>query len=86
MSNRLWGTLLGTGFVNPLDDFNSFLRRFDIDLFPVRVYNLRRVPYDLDPLWIAQVSGISVLVTVAVAAIPAWRAARQDPLVALRHD
>ncbi len=69
-----------------LDDFNTFLRRFDIDLFPVRVYNLRRVPYDLDPLWIAQVSGISVLVTVAVAAIPAWRAARQDPLDALRHE
>ncbi|MEZ5965149.1 MAG: FtsX-like permease family protein [Planctomycetota bacterium] len=85
------GVLLGivTGCVSAvyLDSFNEWLRAtFSIDLFPVRVYNLRHVPYELDPTWIAQVGLMALGVGVLVSGVPAWRAARHDPVDALRCE
>ena len=48
------------------------------------VYNLDRVPYELDPVWILQVSGVAAVVGIVVSALPAYRAARHDPLISLR--
>ena len=39
-----------------------------------------------DPLTYGSVTGILVLVALAASSIPAWRAMRLDPLVALRHE
>ncbi|MBK8976760.1 MAG: ABC transporter permease [Planctomycetes bacterium] len=81
------GSLAGVLTSIHLDDFNSLLRSwFDIDLFPVRVYNLRHVPYAIEPQWIATVSLVSIAVCVLVAGIPAWRAARLDPIEPLRYE
>ena len=81
------GTIVGCLSAYYLDDFNTWLRvTFDVDLFPTRVYNLERVPYDLDPLWIAQVAGMALVVGLVVSGVPAWRAARHDPLESLRNE
>jgi lipoprotein-releasing system permease protein len=85
------GTVLGivAGCVSAvyLDDFNQWLRAtFDVDLFPTQVYNLRRVPFHLDPTWIAQVAGMAWGVGLFVAGVPAWRAARHDPVESLRNE
>jgi lipoprotein-releasing system permease protein len=70
-----------------LDAFNTWLRAsFDIDLFPTRIYNLDRVPYDLDPAWIAQVSVMALGVGLLVSGLPAWRAARHNPVESLRNE
>jgi lipoprotein-releasing system permease protein len=55
-----------------------------IDLFPIDVYNLDRVPCAIEPLWLAQVAAMALAVGVVVSFLPAWRAARHDPLVSLR--
>ena len=55
-----------------------------IDLFPIDVYNLDRVPCAIEPLWLAQVAAMALGVGVVVSFLPAWRAARHDPLVSLR--
>ncbi|MBL8732333.1 MAG: ABC transporter permease [Planctomycetes bacterium] len=55
-----------------------------VDLFPIDVYNLDRVPCSLDALWMLQVAGMALATGVVVSAIPALRAARHDPLASLR--
>ena len=81
------GTVTGCLSALYLDAVNRWLRAaFEIDLFPTRIYNLERVPYDLDPLWIAQVIVTALVVGLVVAGLPAWRAARHDPLESLRIE
>lgn len=68
-----------------LEEIRQFLLwATGVDLFPIDVYNLDRVPCALDPWWFAQVAGMALLVGVVVSALPALRAARHDPLVSLR--
>ncbi|MCC7398992.1 MAG: ABC transporter permease [Planctomycetes bacterium] len=55
-----------------------------VDLFPIDVYNLDRVPCSLDALWMLRVAGMALATGVVVSAIPALRAARHDPLASLR--
>lgn len=79
------GTISGCLSAIYLDEFRQLVRGIaGIDLFPVKVYNLDRVPHELDPIWILQVAGMSLLVGAIVSALPAFRAARHDPLVTLR--
>ena len=39
-----------------------------------------------DPLTMLAIAVFMAIVGLAAAALPAWRAARMDPLTALRHD
>jgi len=39
-----------------------------------------------DPIALLAIAGFMALVGLASASMPAWRAARMDPLTALRHD
>ena len=81
------GIVTGCASAIFLDDFNSWVSAtFGVDLFPVRIYHLRHVPYSLDAGWIAQDSVIALAVGAAVASLPAWRAARHDPLESLRSE
>ena len=85
------GTVLGILFgclsAIYLDDFNNWMRAsFDVDLFPTTIYNLKRVPHDLDPVWIGQVALMAMGVSMVVSGLPAWRAARHDPIASLRED
>ncbi|MFK7742603.1 MAG: ABC transporter permease [Planctomycetota bacterium] len=62
----------------------ALLWAFGVDLFPLDVYNLNRVPSKIEPLWLLQVTGMALGTGLLVSAIPALRAARHDPLVSLR--
>ncbi|MGB9932375.1 ABC transporter permease [Haloarcula amylolytica] len=44
------------------------------------------VAFSLAPLWMALAVGVGVLVGVVAGLYPAWRAARVDPIDALRHE
>jgi ABC-type lipoprotein release transport system permease subunit len=70
-----------------LNDVNQwFLRQFEVELFPTAIYKLREVPYELDPLWMGQVAVIAMSLSLLFSFIPAWRAARFDPVEALRYE
>jgi lipoprotein-releasing system permease protein len=55
-----------------------------VDLFPLDVYNLTRVPCRIEPLWLVQVTAMAFATGLVVSTVPALRAARHDPLVSLR--
>ncbi|MBL8730702.1 MAG: ABC transporter permease [Planctomycetes bacterium] len=81
------GLLLGTVTSVFLEEIRQFvLWATSIDLFPLKVYNLDRVPCAIDPLWLLQVAAMALAVGTVVSAWPAWRAARHDPLVSLRGN
>lgn len=86
-AGTLLGILLGCLSAMYLDAFNQWLlATFGIDLFPTKIYNLRHVPYQLDPAWIAQVATMALGVGVLVSGVPAWRASRHDPVDSLRTE
>ena len=83
----LLGVIMGCLTSLYLDPFNTWMRdSFGVDLFPTRIYNLDHVPYDLDPLWIAQVSVMALIFGLVASGVPALRAARHDPLESLRIE
>ena len=87
----LIGTFLGVvmGCITSMniDRIRHFvLDWFGTDLFPISSYNLPRVPYELDPSWIALVAAIALALGLLVAGLPALRAARHDPLRSLRNE
>lgn len=83
------GVVLGVGLgaltASYLEEIRQALRwSTGIDLFPIDVYNLDRVPCSLDAVWMLQVAGMALATGAVVSAIPALRAARHDPLASLR--
>lgn len=70
-----------------LNDVNDWSRRqLGLELFPTDLYMLDRVPYRIEPLWIAQVAITALVVAFIAAWLPARRAARMDPVRALAYE
>lgn len=85
------GTLLGVGagllllrFRNNLLDLLSF--RFNMELFPKELYHLSRIPATISASDILIVAGSVMVICTLAGVIPAYRAARLDPVQALRHE
>jgi len=81
----LLGTSLGTVWGIRLCQFV----KVDIDKIfelPPGVYGLDRLPVVMDPAIIAFMAGCAMLICIAASIIPAWQAARLNPVEALRHD
>jgi lipoprotein-releasing system permease protein len=79
----LVGTSLGTAlglFLTWLLDTYQFIE------IPGDVYFLDTLPVALDPLDVALIVGLSVLVAFAATIYPAWQASRLLPVDAIRHE
>lgn len=86
----LAGTVIGIGtallILRNLQGLVSLLARFGVEVFPKNVYGLAEIPWRVVPGEIAVVA-VSVIVFCTVASfLPAWRAARMDPVTALRKE
>jgi lipoprotein-releasing system permease protein len=81
------GTLAGCCSAVYLNDVNDWTRRhFQIELFPTDLYALDRIPYRLEPAWIAQVVIGALIVALFATWLPARRAARMPPVRALAYE
>lgn len=62
------------------------LARIDIEVFPKQIYGLDEIPWETSSAEILQVALFVMVFCTLSSVFPAWRAARLDPVDALRHE
>ena len=85
------GTLVGAGlgivFCHYIDVIQHWLQDLTgTNLFNPEVYFLSQLPAVLDWREVAQVVGMALVLSLLATLYPSWRAARTDPVEALRHE
>ena len=81
------GAILGVQGALHIDRIEQWLSGvLGVQIFNRDVYFFDRIPAVVEPGPVAMIVGGAFAITLACAAVPAWRAARLDPLVALRYE
>ncbi len=81
------GVALGTPLAHNLEPIREFVNRtFHLNLFPADVYHLSALPSSVDPHEVIAVAALTLCLSFLATIYPAWRAARLDPVEALRHE
>jgi lipoprotein-releasing system permease protein len=83
----LMGLLVGTLVCQRIEAIRQFLSWLtNTQLFPPEVYFLSRLPADLDVGETTAVVLIALILSLLATLYPSWRAARLDPVEALRYE
>ena len=83
----LAGLALGLLFCANIETIRQALMRVTgATIFDPEIYFLTRIPAVVDPWEVAQVAGLGFLLSLLATIFPSWRAARLDPVEALRNE
>jgi lipoprotein-releasing system permease protein len=78
---------LGMAFTSNIETIRQWLQALTgTPLFSAEIYFLSRLPAKVDPVEVAQVVGMAFVLSFLATIYPAWRAARLDPVEALRYE
>ena len=82
-----FGFLLGIGFCANIDGIKNFIEGLTgAELFSAEIYFLSHLPAKVDPGEVTTVVIMALVISLAATIYPSWRAARLDPVEALRYE
>jgi len=83
----LAGFVLGVVFTNNIEAIRQFIQRIiGTDLFAAEIYFFTRIPARIDGGEVAAVVIMALALSFLATLYPSWRAARLDPVEALRYE
>jgi len=81
------GFALGVSFALNIESIRQFLQRLTgTDLFSAEIYFLSRLPAQIDNTQVISVVVMGLALSLLATLYPSWRAARLDPVEALRYE
>ncbi|KAA5607647.1 lipoprotein-releasing ABC transporter permease subunit [Roseospira marina] len=81
------GLFLGVLFCWNIESIRQFLQALTgTELFSPEIYFLSQMPAEMDPTEVISVALMSLGLSLAATLYPSWRAARTDPVEALRYE
>ena len=81
------GLALGVAFADNIETIRRWLEGLTgTDLFAAEIYFLSQLPARIDPGEVGTVVAMSLVLSFLATVYPAWRAARLDPVEALRYE
>ena len=86
-SATVFGIFLGVMFSLYVEKIRQFLSElFNISLFPEEIYFLSKMPSEINLTSILIISLSSIFITILVSIFPALKAAKLDPIKALKYE
>ena len=80
------GSILGLIFCWNIESIRQLLQYFTgTELFSAEIYFLSKLPAEVDSIEVVFVMGMSLILSLVASLYPSWRAARTDPIEALRN-
>ena len=86
-SATIFGIFLGVTFSMYVENLRQFFSSvFNISLFPEEIYFLSTMPSEINPSSIFIISFCSIFITIIVSIFPALKAAKLNPIQALKYE
>jgi lipoprotein-releasing system permease protein len=87
ITGTILGLILGVLFCTYIEPIRQFvIRTIGFEVFSPEVYFLSHMPAKMDPNEVVAVALMSLTLAFLATLYPAWRAARIDPVEALRYE